>query len=139
MKRTIAGVVCLTIVAFGAAMARASTNDDWVGIWNAHVDGQPTGTLTLAADTGELGGTVVLGMVCCEGKDHPHVIAREPHVLMSPRTNGNTLSFQVRMKRPDGMMEVSSFTVTLTSPGKANIHCVDCGPDAPVVALTKSK
>lgn len=138
MKREIIAALCLAIAAFGSTSAQSATNDQWVGIWHAHVDGQPTGTLTLAADTGELGGTVVLDMVSDRGGT-PRVIASEPHVLLNPHVNGNTLSFQVKMQRPDGRIVVPTFNVTLTSPRNANIHCMTCGADAPVVALAKGQ
>ncbi len=110
----------------------------FVGIWHADVDGQPTGTLTLATDTGELGGTVVLDIVS-DRSGTPRVIASEPHVLMNLHISGNTLSFQVKMKRPDGTIVLPTFTVTLTSPAKAAIHCVTCSANAPVVELTKGQ
>lgn len=123
------------------AVAQPSTNRTWIGIWNAHVNGQPTATLTLAADTGRLGGTVVLDMVSNEGGT-PHVIASEPHVLINPRIHNNSLAFEVRMKRPDGALPnreliVVSFIVTRTPDGKAHIHCVTCGPNAPIVELSR--
>jgi hypothetical protein len=107
-----------------------------VGIWHAEVDGKPSSTLTLGNDTGELGGTVVLDMVSREG-GAPHVIASEPHVLMNLHADSNTLSFQVRIQRPDGVSLVASFIVARTPSGKATIHCTTCGPDAPVVELVK--
>ena len=118
------------------AAAQSLTNTTWVGIWNAHVNGQPTGTLTLAADTGQLGGTVVLDMVSDEGGT-PHVIASEPHVLLHPRTHNNSLAFEVKMKRPDGEQIVASFIVTQTPDGKAHIHCATCGPNAQTVELSR--
>ena len=118
------------------AASQPSTNTTWVGIWNAHVDGKPTATLTLAADTGQLGGTVVLDMVSNEGGT-PHVIASEPHVLINPRLDNNSLAFEVKMKRPDGALVVASFIVTQTPDDKAHIHCVTCGPDAPTVELSR--
>jgi hypothetical protein len=125
------------IAACSLALAQPATNTDWVGIWHADADGLPTGTLTLATDTGTLGGTVVLDMVSREGGT-PHVIESEPHVLMNPHVDGNTLAFQVKMKKPDGSV-VASFNVTLTSAGKANIHCVNCGANAPAVELVRGQ
>ena len=113
-----------------------ATNDNWIGIWHANAGGQPTGTLTLAADTGALGGTVVLDILCCEGEP-PHVIASEPHVLMNPVAAGNILTFQVKMHRPDGTNAVASFEVKRSAADKATIHCVSCGAGAPVVELVK--
>src|SRR5579872_4691053 len=134
-------LVILAVILFGgAATAFASdqvaSNDAWIGIWHANVGALPTGTLTLAADTGDLGGTVVLDIIG-EKDGAPHVIASEPHVLLHPQVSGSSLNFQVKMKKPDGEIATPSFTVILTAPNKATIHCVNCGPDAPVVELTK--
>ena len=66
-----------------------------------------------------------------------HVIASEPHVLLNPLAAGNTLTFQVKVHRPDGAIVVTNFEVKRTAPDKATIHCVSCGADAPVVELVK--
>jgi len=127
----------ITVASF-AATAQPAANDHWVGIWNAHVDGLPTNTLTLAADTGELGGTVVLDMLSDEG-GRAHVIASEPHVLMNPHLEGGTLTFQVRMNRPGATKFLATFEMKLTSPGIADFHCLNCGASAPVVELTRAR
>jgi hypothetical protein len=138
MRNRIGLTIASAAIAAGTfAVAQAANNQDWVGIWHANVAGKPTGTLTLATDTGELGGTLVLDIVSVESGT-PHVIASEPHVLMQPRVDGKVLSFQVKTKRTDAAV-LANFTVTLVSPGKANIHCLNCGADAPVVALTKDE
>jgi hypothetical protein len=132
-------VLAATMIAVcTSAVAQSSTNADWVGIWHADADGQPTGALSLATDTGELGGTLVLDMLSREG-GQAHVIESEPHVLMNPRVDGNMLTFEVKMGKPDRASMVARFNVTLTSGSKANIHCVSCGLNAPVVELTKGR
>ena len=139
--RTMPFLLAVTFAAMSGYAQGAPENPSYsqfVGIWHADVDGQPTGTLTLATDTGELGGTVVLDIVS-DRSGTPRVIASEPHVLMNLHISGNTLSFQVKMKRPDGTIVLPTFTVTLTSPAKAAIHCVTCSANAPVVELTKGQ
>ena len=138
MKQRIFAIAFLAGALASAASAQAAPGSPWVGVWRANFNGLPTDTLTLAADTGELGGTVVLDMVSDEGGT-PHVIVSEPHVLMNPRLNGGTLSFRVKMQKPGGPVVTRDFTVTLTSPGNANFHCVNCGPGAPVVSLLKNQ
>jgi|SRR5580658_10538682 hypothetical protein len=138
MKRKIFVIAFLASALVSVAAAQSVASAQWVGIWHADMDGLPTSTLTLAADTGELGGTVVLDMVSDEGGT-PHVIASEPHVLMNPHVDGDTLSFHVKMQKPDGTVVVRDFTVTLTSPGNANFHCMNCGADAPVVHLVENQ
>ena len=103
-------------------------------MWHAELDGQPGTTLTLADDTGELGGTLVMNMVSREG-GQPHVIAADAHVLVDPRVNGNTLTF--RVKRFHGTDQTAQFSVVLTGDGKAKTRCLTCGADAPVVELVK--
>ncbi len=48
---------------------------------------------------------------------------------------GVWLSFQ--LKRLDASSPLMDFTVTLTAPGSARIHCLNCGDDAPVVEMTR--
>jgi hypothetical protein len=137
MNRKILTIAFLSSALACAASAQSSASSQWVGVWRTQFDGLPTDTLTLAADTGVLGGTVVLDMVSDEGGT-PHIIMSEPHVLMNPRVDGSTLSFRVKMQKPDGPVVTRDFTMTLTSPGNANFHCVNCGPGAPVVSLLKN-
>lgn len=132
------GIFCALIVATSTLAAQSAPTDDWVGIWHADVEGLPTSTLTLATDTGALGGTFVLDIIDREG-GKIHVIAIEPHVLMNPQVDGNTLSFDVKMRMRNGSIVTGSFKVTLTAADKATIHCISCGNDAPVVELVKGE
>ncbi|MGA3101613.1 MAG: hypothetical protein ABSD61_07110 [Terracidiphilus sp.] len=129
-------VAVLAIALCATARAQTTASEGWVGIWHANVGGQPTGTLTLATDTGELGGTIVLDMVN-DRSGTPKVIESEPHVLMNPVADSNTLTFQVKMQRPQGSSFLASFEVKRTATDKATIHCVNCGADAPVVDLVR--
>lgn len=129
-------VAVLAIALCAMARAQTTANESWVGIWHADVGGQPTSTLTLATDTGELGGTIVLDMVS-DKSGTPKVIERNPHVLMNPIADSNMLTFQVKMQKPQGSSFVASFEVKRTATDKATIHCVNCGADAPVVDLVK--
>jgi hypothetical protein len=106
----------------------------WAGVWQGELDGLPSVTLTLANDTGQLGGTLVLNII--EKEDGgARIKAREPHVLVHPQLDGNTLSFGVR--KIDGSSDLLNFTVALTPEGKARIHCTNCGADAPVVDMSR--
>jgi len=137
MKPTIP-VFALIAIAMSAAAAgqTAPGSNAWIGVWHAELDGRPGTTLTLADDTGELGGTLVMYMVSREG-GQPHVVATDPHVLVAPRLDGDTLTFSVkRMHRTD---QPAQFSVVLTASGTAKIHCLNCGADAPVVELVKNQ
>jgi hypothetical protein len=129
-------LLVFAVAACTQVIAQTTSNQDWVGIWNANADGQLTSTLTLATDAGELGGTVVLDILCCEGEP-PHVIARDPHVLLNPAVAGSTLTFQVKMQRPNRAIVIASFEVKRTAADRATIHCISCGADAPLVELVK--
>lgn len=101
------------------------------GIWRATLDGVPSVTLTLADDTGELGGTIVFYTV--DGNSR-RVASIEPHTLLHPTLDDNTLAFQIR--RPDASL--LSFTVIFTTHTRAQIECLNCG-DAPTADLTKDQ
>jgi hypothetical protein len=115
------------------AYAQGNGKVSWVGVWQGELDGQPGVTLTLAQDTGDLGGTIVLNGVSREGST-PHVIVSEPHVLLHPRVDGNTLSFQV--KRPPDSQELR-IEVKFSDGGKAQMRCLNCGPDSPTTELLR--
>jgi hypothetical protein len=139
MKHRI-GAIALTLVAMcaSATAQTASNSGSWIGIWHADAEGLPTGTMTLAEDTGTLGGTMVLDIIQRED-GQPRVVAQEPHVLLHPQVDGNRLLFDVRMQKRDGSVHVASFVVTRESDAKASLHCVNCGPDAPVVEMAKNE
>jgi hypothetical protein len=115
---------------FGAGLPLHAQTIDPLGIWRAMLDGKPGAILTLADDSGEMGGTLVLyGLNPETGK----VAVMEAHTLVHPKMDGHTLTFQVR--RPDTNM--MSFTVEFKTGQKAEIHCTSCGEDAPVAELAK--
>ncbi len=126
------------LVGGGQALAQPGANQKWIGVWHAEVNVQRPDTLTLAADSGRLGGTIVLDMISGEG-GVPQVIERDPHVLLNPHLDGNTLWFQIQMRMRDGKAVMHTFTATLISPGKADIECLNCGADAPVVEMAKDR
>jgi hypothetical protein len=135
MSKRNAGIVCLTIALAYAALAETASGARWDGVWQGKLDGQPSVTLTLARDTGQLSGTLVLNIIQKEDGGQPRVAAVEPHVLVDPHLEGDTLSFGVR--KIDASGDLLNFTVALTPEGKARIHCTNCGKDAPVVDMER--
>ncbi len=128
------GIVCVVMIALCCAAAQSDTHAGWVGVWQGELDSQPSVILTLAEDTGTLEGTLVLNIIKRED-GQARVVAHEPHVLVHPRLEGLTLSFQ--LKRLDASSPMMDFTVRLKTGGSATIHCLNCGEDAPVVEITK--
>lgn len=128
MKALILLVGCIMLA---DSAPKGSIRADWVGVWQAELDGQPGATLTLADDSGQLGGTLVLDIISRDSGT-AKVTAQEPHVLLNARVDGKTLTFEAM--RPD--RSAMTFTVTLGKDDTASIHCVNCG-DAPVVQLVK--
>ncbi|MGA8729602.1 MAG: hypothetical protein WB608_12695 [Terracidiphilus sp.] len=135
MKRGVFVSGCILLASTLVFAAGSKSDAAWVGVWHGELDGQPSVLLTLADDGGSLGGTFVLDIVSRD--DRPaRVIAAEPHVLLNPRVDGSTLSFEAM--RLDRSQEPMTFTVTLGGNGKAEIHCVNC-KNAPVVELQKEQ
>ena len=101
------------------------------GVWQGTLDGLPGVTLTLANDTGEFGGTVVFyGQ---NGRDHKIVVV-QAHNLLNPQLEGNTLNFRIKF----GGDRTGYARVTVVFNGdKAQLHCLDCGPDSPITELTR--
>lgn len=130
MKALILLVGCMMLA---DGLPKGGVRADWVGVWRAQLDGQPSATLTLADDSGKLGGTLVLDIIARDSGT-ARVVAQEPHVLLHVRADGKTLTFEA--KRPDRSASPMTFTVTLGADDTARIHCLNCG-DAPVVELVK--
>ncbi|HTD56588.1 MAG TPA: hypothetical protein VK670_14455 [Silvibacterium sp.] len=103
-----------------------------IGIWRATVDGVPSAVLTVGNDSGEIGGTLVLYGI---DRNTKAVAGMEIHTLVHPKFDSNTLTFQVR--RPNTTM--MTFNVAFTTATKAQLHCVSCGVDAPVVDLAEDE
>jgi hypothetical protein len=138
-SRTLA-ILCATFLAsvFCAArpansQAKDQVSDQWVGIWQGTLDGQPSVTLTIANDTGAIGGTLVLNLIKKEN-GQSQIAVRDAHVLVAPRIENGVLSFEVKRKGTD---VPANFTVTLLPSGDAEIHCLTCGADAPAVEMTR--
>jgi hypothetical protein len=130
-------VILFSVWFAGAAFVNAQTTaaSSWVGVWQAELDGQPSAILTLATDDGTLEGTLVLNGISRDG-GAAHIAVRETHVLVHPRVNERTLSFEVKGVRASG--KTMDFTVEQTSNGTAKMHCLNCGGnDAPTVEMTK--
>ena len=134
MKPAIAATACLAGVLASSLLAESS-DSEWIGVWEGRLDGQPSVTLTLARDTGQLSGTLVLNIIKKEDGGQPHVAAVEPHALINPRVDGNSLSFGVRKIDQSTLL---NFIVALTPEGKARIHCTNCGKDAPTVDMDRA-
>jgi len=98
----------------------------WSGVWQANLDGVPSVVLTLADDAGEATGTIVFHAI---KNDHGHAysFSTEPHTLIHPRIEGNSLSFQI--VRGNGSKEVLNMDVELKQDGNIHFACSNCGPE----------
>jgi hypothetical protein len=118
--------------------AQTTTDDDWVGVWHAETGSLHSATLTLAEDTGQIGGTFILDMIRDEG-GQAYVVASEPHVLVSPHIANNQLLFQVKLRRQDGSTALATFEVIREGTDALRIQCTSCGPTAPAVSLIRGE
>jgi hypothetical protein len=126
------GLVLLMVC---AAHAQSTNHTSWLGVWQGELDGQPGVTLTLAEEDGELGGIIVFNEVSRESGT-PRVIGSIAHMVMHPRVEGNTLSFDVR--RPDNAKLVK-MAVAMEGNDKMKMECVNCGEDRATTELVKSR
>lgn len=117
-----------------AVWGQSVNQSSWLGVWNGKLDGQPGMTLTLANDTGQLGGTVVFNMIIKQDST-AHVVESDAHVLMHPRLEGDTLSFQVRRASDAKLLQIAAKFVDSE---RLELRCVNCG-DGPTAELVKSR
>ena len=125
------------LLLFAAAIAtgsRTANDPPSIGLRQGLLGGHPSVTLALVRATGELDGTVVLRIITRDS-GQPHTAEREPHIVIRPRCDQKSLSFQ--LKSIDGSSGPMNFTVRLASAGKANTLCENCGPDAPEAESAK--
>jgi hypothetical protein len=128
------GILFLILGAMGLMCAIADEHksyEQWVGVWQGELDGQPGVIVTLARDTGKLAGTIVFNLVSREG-GAAHVIGHDAHALTHVRSDHNTLGFHV-IRLSDG--RDLHLTMRLSNDGKAQLQCADCGGPSPVDLL----
>lgn len=130
---------CLAMMLTCASAAESARDAPWIGVWQGKLEGLPGVTLTLADDTGELGGSIVFNAV---DSMHTRVVESEAHVLMHPDVDGASLSFQVKrtgdlLKKTVHARELQ-MTVTLVEGGKAQLRCLNCGSDSPATELERA-
>ena len=138
MKNLIIVFASLTLAALFVTASTANTqtaaqsidkpviHPKWTGVWQGNLDGVPAVILTLANDAGEANGTIVFHAIKDEN-GHAYSFSTEPHTLIHPRVEGNTLSFQVI--RGNGSAEVLNMSVELNKDGNIQFTCPNCGPD----------
>lgn len=120
------GTFVLTVGALAATLvtgAESRNYEQWVGVWQGELDGQPGVTLTLGQDGGILEGTIVFNVVIKEG-GQAHVAGHDAHVMIHVRVEQNALTFQV-IRSSDG--RELHLTMRLTGDGRAQLECGDCG------------
>jgi hypothetical protein len=132
MKQRVFLLGCLMFVLGTVATAESNNNANWTGVWEGKLEGLPGVRLTLGNDTGELGGTVVFNAV---DSAHNRIITSKAHLLMHPHIEGNTLSFEIWRAGDSHAVHV---TVKITEAGKAQLICLDCGPERPATELVKA-
>jgi hypothetical protein len=131
MKKIAIAIGCsLSFVA--VPLVAQSTKTIPLGVWRGSLDGLPGVTLTLADDSGEIGGTVVFYGINGEPR---RVFAIEPHLLLHPKLEGSVLSFQVKLG--GDRTGLATVKVVFNTDSKAQIRCLDCGSDSPTTELTK--
>jgi hypothetical protein len=138
MKNLIIVFASLTLAALFVTASTANTqtaaqsidkpfiHPKWTGVWQGNLDGVPAVILTLANDAGEANGTIVFHAIKNEN-GHAYSFSTEPHTLIHPRVEGNTLFFQVI--RGNGSAEVLNMSVELNKDGNIQFTCPNCGPD----------
>jgi hypothetical protein len=136
MRKQFLAITCSAMMLATAAGAAPSNSTQWTGVWQAKLDGQPAVELTLADDAGDVNGTIVFHIVL--KKDGPaHVGSTEPHTMINPHVDGNTLKFQVI--RGNGSHEVLDMSVKKMADDKMDFHCSNCGATGTQAELEKMK
>ena len=135
-------VIAASVIAASAANAQTASQSidkpfihpKWTGVWEGKLDGVPAVTLTLADDAGEANGTIVFHAIKNEN-GHAYSFSTEPHTLIRPRVDGNTLAFQVI--RGNGSSEVLNMSVDLGKDGNVHFTCSNCGAEGSQAELDR--
>ena len=136
MKKRFLAIACAAITLTCAEGAASSQNGKWTGVWQGKLDGQPSVELTLADDTGDVGGTIVFHAIKKDAGG-PHVISTEPHTLIHPHVDGNSLAFQVI--RGNGSNQVLHMIVKMTADGRMEFSCSNCSATGTLAELQRAQ
>lgn len=112
-----------------ATMAAAETKSgaEWVGVWQAELDGETGLVVTLGNDSGNVGGTIVFNIVARDKEasgSRPHILGRDAHFMNNLRVDGDTLTFEV-FRQSDG--RDLHLKIQRKSANSANFECDECG------------
>lgn len=130
MKKLLVVFGCAVFLV-GASLQAQTSKSAAVGVWRSFDNGLPTVTLTIAEDSGEIGGAVVFYAIDRESR---RVLSVEPHRLLQAKVEGQMLSFRMRLGGDrTGLARVD---VVFGTENKATLHCLDCG-DSPTVELVR--
>lgn len=131
MKKLLVVLGCAVFLV-GSSLQVQTSKAAPVGVWRSFDNGLPTVTLTIAEDSGEIGGAVVFYAIDRESR---RILSVEPHTLLQPKLEGHMLTFQMRLGGDRaGLARVD---VAFGADNKATLHCLDCGPDSPTVELIR--
>jgi hypothetical protein len=135
MKRQFFAIACAAMMFATQAGAASPSGGKWTGVWEAKLDGLPAVELTLADDAGNLEGTIVFHIILKKDGGTPHVGSTEPHTMIRPHMDGDTLMFQV--VRGNGSNEVLDMSVKMTADDKMDFRCSNCGSTGSQAELEK--
>ena len=135
-------LIAVTILTASASNAQTAAQSidkpfihpKWTGVWETKLDGVTAVTLTLANDAGEANGTIVFHAIEKEN-GHAFAFSTEPHTLINPRIQDNTLSFQVI--RGNGSAEVLNMSAEFRNDGNIDFACSNCGPEGTKAELDR--
>ena len=117
-------VLALGAITFTQAAATATRSyEQWIGVWQGELDGQPGVTVTLGRDAGDLEGTIVFNVISRDG-GQAHVLGHDAHVLTQIRLDEGRLTFHVTRTSDSVVLHLA---MRLTQAGKASLECADCG------------
>jgi hypothetical protein len=134
MKKPFFAIACAAAMFASQAGAATATAGTWTGVWQGTLDGLPAVELTLADDGGEVGGTIVFHLIL-KKDGPPHVASTEPHTLIRPRVEGDTLTFQVI--RGNGSHQVLDMSARKLADGKIDFRCSNCDANGTRAELEK--
>lgn len=106
------GLILIAALAGGSAAAESPL----AGTWQAKLDGVPAVTLTVKEDGRGWSGTIIFYKILDDGSG-PRVAGKDTCVLVSPKLEGQVLSFQVK----DQSDALIGFQLELTGNGEGEL------------------
>jgi len=134
------GFIC-AILLLAALRLEGSNQPGFAGTWEGTMGDQPAIDLVIHDDSGKISGDIAFYTLVSDSDAQWHVADKLTVPLLSPKVNGETLTFHARYykSRHNSQLGVFKCRVVLGGPDSATFRRIGASPNAPPLQLAHQK